>query len=68
MTTIDTARLAGMFVAIADAIEADKDRLCALDGVIGDADHGIAMELGFSAARDAVGGHWTSRRPIRPPC
>ncbi|TJW10993.1 MAG: dihydroxyacetone kinase subunit L [Mesorhizobium sp.] len=54
MTTIDTARLAGMFTAIADAISTDKDRLCALDGVIGDADHGIAMELGFSAARDAV--------------
>ena len=54
MTTIDTARLAAMFVAIADAMSADRDRLCALDGVIGDADHGIAMELGFSAARDAV--------------
>ncbi len=37
------------------SIGADKDRLCALDGIIGDADHGIAMELGFSAARDAVG-------------
>lgn len=54
MTTIDTARLAGMFAAIADAMSADRDRLCALDGIIGDADHGIAMELGFSAARDAV--------------
>jgi len=54
MTTIDTARLAAMFVAIADAMSADRDRLCALDGIIGDADHGIAMELGFSAARDAV--------------
>jgi dihydroxyacetone kinase-like protein len=54
MTTIDTAHLAAMFAAIADAMSADRDRLCALDGVIGDADHGIAMELGFSAARDAV--------------
>jgi phosphoenolpyruvate---glycerone phosphotransferase subunit DhaL len=54
MTTIDTARLAGMFATIATAMSADRDRLCALDGVIGDADHGIAMELGFSAARDAV--------------
>lgn len=43
-----------MFDAIAEAIEADKDRLCQLDGVIGDADHGIAMALGFNAARDAV--------------
>ncbi|MER8568948.1 dihydroxyacetone kinase subunit DhaL [Mesorhizobium sp. M0924] len=54
MTTIDTTRLAAMFVAITDAMSADRDRLCALDGVIGDADHGIAMELGFAAARDAV--------------
>lgn len=56
MTTIDTARLAAMFGAIAAAIAADKDRLCALDGVIGDADHGIAMDLGFAAAHQAVAG------------
>ncbi|TIM61922.1 MAG: DAK2 domain-containing protein, partial [Mesorhizobium sp.] len=30
------------------------DRLCQLDGVIGDADHGIAMALGFGAVRDAL--------------
>jgi dihydroxyacetone kinase-like protein len=52
--TIDATTLKSMFSAIATAIEADRDRLCALDGVIGDADHGIAMELGFNAARDAV--------------
>ncbi|THF56398.1 dihydroxyacetone kinase subunit DhaL [Ollibium composti] len=52
--TISTDRLKAMFAAIAVAIEADKDRLCALDGVIGDADHGIAMDLGFAAARDAT--------------
>jgi dihydroxyacetone kinase-like protein len=52
--TIDTRTMKSMFSAIADAISADRDRLCALDGVIGDADHGIAMELGFNAARDAV--------------
>ena len=51
---IDSARLKIMFAAIAEAIERDKERLCALDGVIGDADHGIAMSLGFCAARDAV--------------
>jgi dihydroxyacetone kinase-like protein len=43
-----------MFDAVATAIEADKDRLCQLDGVIGDADHGIAMALGFNAVRDAL--------------
>ncbi|TJW65393.1 MAG: DAK2 domain-containing protein, partial [Mesorhizobium sp.] len=54
MTAIGTAELKRMFDAIAAAIEADKDRLCQLDGVIGDADHGIAMALGFNAARDAL--------------
>lgn len=53
---IDSARLKGMFATIADAIDTEKERLCALDGVIGDADHGIAMSLGFGAARDAVNG------------
>lgn len=51
---IDTARIVAMFAAIAEDIAAQKDHLCALDGVIGDADHGIAMDLGFSAARDAL--------------
>lgn len=54
MTSIDSAGLKRMFDAIAAAIDADKDRLCRLDGVIGDADHGIAMALGFTAARDAL--------------
>jgi phosphoenolpyruvate---glycerone phosphotransferase subunit DhaL len=54
MTSIDAADLKRMFDAIAVAIEADKDRLCQLDGVIGDADHGIAMALGFGAVRDAL--------------
>ncbi|TPK69416.1 dihydroxyacetone kinase subunit L [Mesorhizobium sp. B2-4-19] len=53
--TIDAADLKRMFDTIAVAIEADKDRLCQLDGVIGDADHGIAMALGFNAVRDALG-------------
>ncbi|MCA0048526.1 dihydroxyacetone kinase subunit L [Mesorhizobium sp. B283B1A] len=52
--TIDAADLKRMFDEIATAIEADKDRLCLLDGVIGDADHGIAMALGFGAVRDAL--------------
>ena len=56
MTTIDSARLIRMFDQVAAALEADKDRLCQLDGVIGDADHGIAMELGFAAVRDALAG------------
>ena len=51
---IDAAALRTMFAAIAADLEANKDELCRLDGVIGDADHGIAMALGFAAARDAT--------------
>jgi len=54
MARIDGVRLTQMFGAIADAIDAEKDRLCALDGAIGDADHGIAMALGFAAVREAL--------------
>ncbi|MBX3570478.1 MAG: dihydroxyacetone kinase subunit L [Rhizobiaceae bacterium] len=54
MTTISPAILISMFSRIAETMAADKDRLCALDGVIGDADHGIAMDLGFGAVRDAL--------------
>jgi len=55
MTTIDTTGIVAMFARVSDAIEAEKDRLCALDGVIGDADHGIAMSEGFLAVRAALG-------------
>jgi dihydroxyacetone kinase-like protein len=41
---------------MAAAIEADKDRLCALDGVIGDGDHGITMSIGFTAVTEALNG------------
>ncbi|MGY5801066.1 dihydroxyacetone kinase subunit DhaL [Rhizobium sp. LEGMi12c] len=54
MTTIGTEELKLFFVRLADAMAREKDRLCELDGVIGDADHGIAMELGFAAAAKAV--------------
>lgn len=43
-----------MMLAVADAMEAARDELCALDGQIGDADHGIAMAGGFGAVRDVV--------------
>ncbi|OEC94014.1 MULTISPECIES: dihydroxyacetone kinase subunit DhaL [unclassified Rhizobium] len=54
MSIIGTEELKSLFVRIADAMAREKDRLCELDGVIGDADHGIAMELGFAAAAKAV--------------
>jgi dihydroxyacetone kinase-like protein len=51
LTTVDIARLFG---ALASRIGAARDELCRLDGVIGDADHGIAMADGFAAASAAI--------------
>jgi phosphoenolpyruvate---glycerone phosphotransferase subunit DhaL len=51
---VDARMLRAMFEAIAMDVEAEKDELCRLDGVIGDADHGIAMALGFDAVRKAL--------------
>ncbi|EPE95104.1 dihydroxyacetone kinase subunit DhaL [Rhizobium grahamii] len=51
---IGVTQLQDMFGAIAEAMRREKERLCELDGVIGDADHGIAMEIGFSAAATTV--------------
>jgi len=50
----DGEAIRAMIAAIAEEMEANRDELCRLDGVIGDADHGIAMAGGFGAARDAV--------------
>lgn len=43
-----------LFVALAATMERERDRLCELDGRIGDADHGVAMEQGMAAASAAV--------------
>ena len=40
-----------MFHNISDSIEETKDNLSALDGVIGDADHGVTMSIGFQAVK-----------------
>ncbi len=49
-----TDDLKALFAALAIRMAAERDVLCALDGAIGDADHGIAMELGLAAASTAV--------------
>jgi dihydroxyacetone kinase-like protein len=49
-----TQDLKDLFTALAARMTAERDALCALDGVIGDADHGIAMEQGTKAAAAAV--------------
>jgi phosphoenolpyruvate---glycerone phosphotransferase subunit DhaL len=51
LATTDIARL---FRDLARTIAAARDELCRLDGVIGDADHGIAMEQGFTAASKSI--------------
>ncbi|GGD10104.1 dihydroxyacetone kinase subunit DhaL [Aureimonas glaciei] len=49
MSDITTTDLVAMFDAIGAMIEANKGHLCELDGVIGDADHGVTMSIGFTA-------------------
>jgi dihydroxyacetone kinase-like protein len=53
-TDFTTADLDALFDALAARMEAERDALCRLDGEIGDADHGVAMLQGMTAARDAV--------------
>ncbi len=54
MNMITTYDLISIFNAMGDAIEREKDHLCVLDGVIGDADHGITMSIGFVAVGKAL--------------
>lgn len=48
--------LKDLFAAFAARMAAERDGLCALDGAIGDGDHGIAMEQGMAAAATAAAG------------
>ena len=54
MTEIGATHIISAFDAIAGVMETNRDALCALDGEIGDADHGIGMALGFGAIRTAL--------------
>ncbi len=54
MAEIGADEIKRMLLAVADAMDANRDALCALDGEIGDADHGIAMAGGFGAVRKAL--------------
>jgi phosphoenolpyruvate---glycerone phosphotransferase subunit DhaL len=49
-----TADLKALFAAFATRMAQERDHLCALDGAIGDGDHGIAMEQGMAAAAKAA--------------
>jgi dihydroxyacetone kinase-like protein len=51
---LDSRNWIEIFGKMADAIEAARDRLNELDGVIGDGDHGVTMSIGFRAVREAL--------------
>ncbi len=53
-TEFTTKDLAALFDALSGRMSAERDTLCELDGLIGDADHGIAMEQGMNAASLSV--------------
>lgn len=46
---IDTPYLVTFFRRVAQALEENRQHLCALDGEIGDGDHGSSMATGFAA-------------------
>ena len=54
MSDVTAKDLIAMFDAIGATIEANKGHLSELDGVIGDADHGVTMSIGFSAVTEAL--------------
>lgn len=56
MTTLDTQFLIHFFRSAADILEENRARLCALDGEVGDGDHGTSMANGFAAVA-AIGPH-----------
>ncbi len=49
MSSIDSAYLVSFFRLAADQLEAGRQELCALDGEVGDGDHGTSMANGFAA-------------------
>jgi dihydroxyacetone kinase-like protein len=51
---MDAARRKQLILAVADAIIAHAEELTALDQAIGDGDHGINMDRGFTAVLDKL--------------
>ena len=54
MSAFDTASLRRFVDVFADRLRERRDELTQLDSAIGDADHGINMDRGFTAARARV--------------
>jgi len=51
MVELLSRSLSRMFHNISDSIEEAKDQLSALDGAVGDGDHGVTMSIGFQAVK-----------------
>ena len=60
---LNGADFVALFRAIAQMIEREKDHLSALDGVIGDGDHGVTMSIGFQAVDKALADQGPDRTP-----
>jgi dihydroxyacetone kinase-like protein len=56
MSDFDRAAFAHFLRTFADRIHERRDELTRLDSAIGDADHGINMDRGFSAVREKLDG------------
>lgn len=55
MSELDVGTLRTFIETFADRLHERREELTALDSAIGDADHGINMDRGFTAARAKVG-------------
>ena len=52
--SITPAKFRMLMMGMADVIHDNRDWLSALDGVIGDGDHGVTMDIGWTAVRKAL--------------
>ncbi len=63
MATLNGGDIADLFHTLAAMIEREKDHLSALDGVIGDGDHGVTMSIGFQAVDKALASNESAAAP-----
>ena len=54
MANVNGALIAKSLVLVAKKVEQNKDYLCALDGEVGDGDHGVSMTIGMRAVSRAA--------------
>ena len=54
MANVTGALVAKSLVLVAKKVEENKDYLCALDGEVGDGDHGVSMTIGMRAVSRAA--------------